>query len=286
MGSWGNGFYQDDSASDVRDTIAALAKLPVSGDRILEILLESWREGVELDDDGGPTFWLAVADQFERRGIACAKAFERALTAIESGADLRDQEGRGARATDLKQRAKMLEALAQRLRAPRRIRPRPTAKRPPPFVVEVGEVYAFPTMKGEGFNPWFRDWEQAHFKPDEWGALLVVARGRAFDWIPWCAISSLSVPPSRKPTLQDALSARLYSAKQGATICVPRRSHVQKMKMELLGRVDIDPKKAASVITEEYTPEFAATYGWTFVPQARSWVTTYKGGVPVSQLLA
>lgn len=286
MGSWGSGLYQDDAAADVRDTISTLAKLPVSGDRLLEILLKNWHEGVELDDDGGPTFWLAAADQFERRGIACPRAFERALTAIDTGADLRDQESRGAHARDLKQRAKMLSVLAQRLRSPRPVRPRPTAKKPPPFVVEVGELYSFPTMNGEGFNPWFRDWEQARFKPDGWGALLVVARGRVFDWMPWCAISSLSVPALRKPTLDDALRARLYSATQGATLCVPRRSHLRKMDMQLLGRVELDAKKAASVISDEHTPETAVTCGWSFVPQARAWVDTYKGGVAVSTLLA
>ena len=67
MGSWGLGLYQDDSASDLRSMIAILAKLPASGDGILQIILDNWNEPVGLGDDAGPTFWLVVADQFERR---------------------------------------------------------------------------------------------------------------------------------------------------------------------------------------------------------------------------
>jgi len=62
MGSWGIGLYQDDSAADVRDMISLLAKLPVSGDRLLEIILDNYQDNVGLNEDGGPTFWLVVAD--------------------------------------------------------------------------------------------------------------------------------------------------------------------------------------------------------------------------------
>ena len=58
MGTWGTGLYQDDGAKDLKNTIALLAKVPVSGDRLLEILLGSYKDGVKLTDDGGPTFWL------------------------------------------------------------------------------------------------------------------------------------------------------------------------------------------------------------------------------------
>jgi len=105
MGSWGSGLYQDDSAADLRNMIATLANLPATGDRILEIILDNWKEPVGLDADGGPTFWLVIADQFERRGIACSKVFEHALSAVDTGADLRDLEARGAEQRDLKKRA-------------------------------------------------------------------------------------------------------------------------------------------------------------------------------------
>ena len=288
MGDWGTGLYQDDTAADLKNTIGLLAKLPASGDRILEILLEQHREPVALDDDGGPTFWLVVADQFERRGIACARAFSEALTAIDGGADLRDLEARGATARDLKQRSKMLTALAQRLRAPRAARPRPKATKPPAFCVEAGEVFSFPTMRGKGFNPWHRDWEEAGFKPDGWGAMLVVACGRVFDWLPWCAVSSLTIDPTREPTLEDAAKARLvpYSRldpDHPAALGVPRETHLRKMGMRSLGKLDLDPKKASRVIVEDHTPEYAVACDWSFTVQL--WDGTFEGGIAVASLL-
>ncbi len=286
MGSWGAGLYQDDTALDLKNTIALLVQLPASGDRLLEILLDNHGEAVGLDDPGGPTFWLVLADQFERRGIACPRAFTQALTAIETGADLRDLESRDAGPTDLRRRAKILTALATRFRSPRPARPRPKGARLPPVVVEVGDVYRFPTMRGEGFNAFYPTWERAGFKPDGWGALLIVAHGRAFDWFPWCAAASLTVSASRPPSLDDAIRSRFISTKQGATLIVPRRTHMKKMQMELLGRLNLDPAKAASVIDRRYTPQYAVLCGWTFIPQARAWQGSPDGGVPVGQLLA
>jgi hypothetical protein len=280
------GLYQDDSAADLKSSIALLAALPASGERLLEILLESHREGVSFDDDGGPTFWLVVADQFERRGIACPKAFEQALAAIETGADLRDLEARGAGPGDLRKRAKILTELAERLRSPRPPRPRPKGTKPPPFVVEVGEVYRFPTSRGQSINPWYPSVKTPEFKPDGWGALLVVSRGRVFDWFPWCAAGSVTVAPERPPSLDDVLQAHLISNQEGATYCVPRRTHLKRMHMELLGRLSLDPARASAVISDEATPQFAVMAGWSFIAQARGWRGSSQDGVPVRELLA
>jgi hypothetical protein len=64
MGAWGPGLYQDDEAADLRNTISLLSKMPADGDRILEILVGNHPEPPAMDRDGGPTFWLVVADQF------------------------------------------------------------------------------------------------------------------------------------------------------------------------------------------------------------------------------
>ena len=294
MGAWGAGLYQDDVALDLKNTIALLAKMPVSGDRILEILLETHNEGVELTDDGGPTFWLVVADQFERRGIASRAAFKRALTAITSGADLRDQKEHDMDPTDLRKRSKMLDELAGRLRSPRPLRPRPTTRNPPPYVVEVGEVYSFPTMQRASFNAWFSNWEQEGFVPDGWGAMIVLARGRVFDWLPWCAFASVTVNPACVPTVDDVARARLLNA-DGASLCVPRSSHLKKMGMQLIGQLAVNPKQAAALVRTakremHETPELAVTAGWSFTGGARSWrqdASDANGkGVRVAELLA
>ena len=294
MGAWGPGLYEDDVAMDLKDSIALLARMPVSGDRILEILLETHTEGVKLTDDGGPTFWLVVADQFERRGIVSRVAFKKALTAITSGADLRDQKEHDMDPTDLRKRSKILTELAARLRSPRPPRPRPTTKTPPPFVVEVGEVYAFPTMQRKSFDPTSSSWEKAGFVPDGWGAMIVVARGRVFDWLPWCAIASVTVDPTRVATVEDVAGARLLN-KEGASLCVPRKPHLKKMGVQLIGHLPIDPKQAAALIRTARremhdTPEMAVTAGWSFSSGARAsrhdGSATSESGMPVSGLLA
>lgn len=286
MGSWGVGLYQDDVAADLRSTIALLSKLPEPGDRLLHIILEDHDGSTDLTSDGGPTFWLVLADQFERRGIRCAKVFEQALAAIDTGADLRDLQARGAGASDLKKRATIISALAARFRNPRPASSRPQGARPPSPVVEAGEVYRFPTMDDKAFNPWLPDWERGRFKPNGWGALLVIARGRVFDWFPWCAASSLTVDQTRPPSLTDALQSRFISKKQGGSYFLPRRSHAKKMGLELLGRVALDPGKAAAAVPQEYSPRHAVLCGWSFVSEARAWRGTAQDGIRVADLLA
>ena len=284
MGTWGTGLYSDDTAADLKNTIALLTQLPEGGDRLLEIVIEAYGDSVELTADGGAAFWLVVADQFDRKGIRCARAFEQARKAIASGADLRDLEARGMPAKDLKKRAAILDELDRRLQKPRPEKPRPKGGKPPDFVVDIGEVYAFPTMASQAFNAWYASWEQAKFVPDGWGAMLVIGRGRVFDWLPWCAVASLTVDPSREPSLDDAAGARVRT-EIGGTLCVPRRTHLNKMKMRLLGRLDLDPGKAAAIIADDPTPQYAVTAGWSFVSVVRGWKADRDPGVTVRSLL-
>jgi hypothetical protein len=284
MGTWGTGLYSDDTAADLKNSIALLTQLPVGGDRLLEILIETYAGSVELTDDGGPAFWLVVADQFERKGIRSARVTQQARAAIETGADLRDLEARGMPAKDLKKRAIILAELDRRLQSPRAEKARPKATKPPDFVVDLGEVYAFPTMRRQAFNAWYASWEQAKFVPDGWGAMIVLGRGRVFDWLPWCAVAALTVDPSREPSLDDAARARLCR-EDGAAICVPRRTHLTKMKMRLLGQLEIDPVKAAAAISTEHTPQYAVTAGWSFVSVLSGWEVGAAAGRPVADFV-
>ncbi len=40
------------------------------------------------DDEEHTTFWLVLADQFAKRGIACERVRDKALRIIDDGADL------------------------------------------------------------------------------------------------------------------------------------------------------------------------------------------------------
>ena len=287
MGSWGTSLYADDSAADLRNTIRALADMPVSGERLLEILLANYHDSVALEDSGGPTFWLVVADQFERRGIRCAEVFEKAKEIAAAGADHRDFESRGASPSDLRKRDAIVAELIERISHPRPERPRRQGKKPPPFVVEVGQIYSFPIMGKSGRNPWAKEGAMPWFKADGWGAMLIAFRLRVFDWVPVCGVASLTVEADHEPTLDDALASQVVGA---CSLCVPRRAHLKNMRANLLGEVDLDPAATAllmPVANEDepipMTPENAAVIGWSFQVHGRQ--SPGHGSTPVADLI-
>ena len=266
MGAWGVGLYQDDTAADLRDIISLIAKIPAEGDRLLKMLLETQGEH-ELTDDGGPTFWLVIADQFERRGIRSRMAFERALLAIDSGLDLKDLENRGEDAKGLSKRKSILDRLAQRIRSPRPERILPKNPRLPDAVVGTGDVYAFPTMAGLAFASYVsgaEDFDRRNFKQDGWGAVVVVDQGRAFDWLPWCALISVAVDPSKMPTIPDLFGAELlyHSQTKGATRCVPKRSELKDVPFQLIGKVELDKEAIESIMAKWPSAEESIQLGW------------------------
>lgn len=186
MGSWGPGLYDDDHAADLKNAIALLCKVPGEGAWLLEKLKAMHYHG-HSDDVDNTIFWLVVADQFERKGIACEEASVTALGIIASGLDLAHAQDLNADEKFLKKRGHVLEELAGRLRAPRAIRSKPRPAKAPDMVLATGEIYVFPTMKRRGWHPYRTD-RDGPFVPDGWGAMVVLATGRAFDWLPWCAL--------------------------------------------------------------------------------------------------
>ena len=242
MGTWGPALFDDDNACDLRETLALICKVPLPGDRLLDLLKEIY-VNCDPTEDEGALFWLVTADQFERRGIECQQVASTALSIIENGSDLLFAREKGAEEVFLKKRATVLKQLAKRLRSPRKFRPRVPPRKPPAMVVNTGEIYAFPTMNGHAWHP-YRVNLQGPFTPDGWGALVVLATGRAFDWLPWVALASLTVKPDRKPTLQDALRARLifHSQTNGAGLFIPQRSHGRRMGLEILGQTVLDER--------------------------------------------
>src|SRR5690606_20857074 len=110
MGTWGAALYDDDDASDLRNTIALLCKVPASGDELLSHL-KRVNGNCDPTDDDGALFWLVTADQFERRGIECKEASRTALAIIKSGKGLSNARARGADEKFLKKRKAVLEEL-------------------------------------------------------------------------------------------------------------------------------------------------------------------------------
>src|SRR5437660_2901864 len=140
MGAWGAGLYSSDMAADMRAVIKSALRLPVAEDRIVEILSDCEpRAAADPNNEDHTIFWLALADQFEKRGVAHAPTREKAIAIIDRGDDLAMMEKRGMKQADLRKRGARLAELRARLAAvPRASKPRATIKAPEPYVLEVG----------------------------------------------------------------------------------------------------------------------------------------------------
>src|SRR5256885_12040649 len=137
MGAWGAGLYSSDMAADMRAVIKSDLRLLFDEDRVVDILCDCERRAA--DDPSGEdhtTFWLVLADQFEKRGVAHAPTRAKAITIIDRGDDLMMMEKRGMKQADLRKRGARLAALRARLAAaPRASKPRATIKAPEPYIL-------------------------------------------------------------------------------------------------------------------------------------------------------
>lgn len=287
MGTWGASLYDDDIASDLKNTVALICKVPADGNRLLE-LLEQIQENTDPDDDDGSVFWLVVADQFEKRGINSKRAASIALRIIQSETDMAACKAKGADEKFLKARQKALLELATRLRQPRALKVKPKPQKPPPLVLSTGEVFAFPTMAGRAWHP-YRLPSAGAFIADGWSALVVLATGRAFEWLPWVALASLTVQPDTKPTFDEALDGQLIPHPQtnGAGRFVPKAAHVKGLQLELLGKIDLDPSLVAPHLSK-WKIEDAIAFDWSIAYGALTTTALVRGaaaGVVLRSLL-
>ena len=140
MGAWGAGLYSSDMAADMRAVIKSALRLPFDEDRIVDVLRDCERNAAsDPDSEDHTTFWLVLADQFEKRGVAHAPTREKAIAIIDRGDDLIMMEKLGMKQTDLRKRgAKLAELQARLAAAPRPLKPRATIKAPEPYVLEMG----------------------------------------------------------------------------------------------------------------------------------------------------
>jgi hypothetical protein len=278
MGTWGASLYDDDTASDLKTSVALICKVPAGGNRLLELLRQT-HTGIDPDDQegDGTLFWLVAADQFEKKGIACPEAAETALRIIDSGTSLAVCKANGADEKFLKARQKGLLELAARLRQPRPVKAPSKAGKLPPLVLETGQIYAFPTQAHRAWHPYRLD-SAGPFVPDGWGALVVLATGRAFEWLPWVALAALTVNPDIKPTLADALQGKLIPHPQtnGAARFAPKPAHAKGLGLSLLGAIELDHERVRPHLSK-WPVEKAIQYDWTIAYGALSSAIVGKG---------
>jgi hypothetical protein len=250
MGSWGTGLYSGDFAMDLRSTIAAVVHLPFDGDRLVEILSDSAAAAANNpNNEDHATFWLIVADQFVKRGIISNRAREKALEIIDSGSDLATLSKLGMNPRDLSKRQRMLADLRTRLTTnPEAAKLRPVLKKPQAFVMEVGEVFVYPTSGGDCINSYYASKDKIPgWKQDGWGAVVIVQRGRAFDFLVWYRPLTISYARGYKPSLAQLRAEPLWVLQRPGTCS---RVHFKRLELEKVGAVAIDADKLARIFPD------------------------------------
>jgi hypothetical protein len=201
------------------------------------------------NDQDHTTFWLVAADQLARRGVFCERVREKALGIIDSGSDIAMLSRLGMKPRDVKKRQRMLDDLGRHLTAASQVvKPRTVLKKPQPFLMETGEVFVFPTSGGECINSYFSSKEKIPgWSQNGWGAVIIVERGRAFDFLAWYRPLLISYARTNKPDLAQLRSEPLWVLKPPGT-CTP--THFKRLELERIGTVLIDGEKLARLFPE------------------------------------
>jgi hypothetical protein len=245
MGAWGIGLYSNDMAVDMRALVESALRLPFDEDRIVEIIREC--EPTAADDNQNEdhtTFWLVLADQFQKRGVVHVPTREKAIGIIDRGDDLAMMERLGMKPADLRKRGAKLVELRERLATHARpSKPRTTLKEPQPYVFEVGVLYACPVKGSAAINPYMgkKNHDGSQWVADGWRQFVVLERGRAFDYLAWYQPIVCKKPVKEKPRLEDA-SDDLWWELETPKTCSPHQFGV--MEIETLGPLPIDLDKA------------------------------------------
>jgi hypothetical protein len=145
MGAWGAGLWSDDTAYDVRAAYRNALEDGLSDEQATQKVLTGF--ATELaDEDAAPVVWLALAVSQHERGRLTPDVRERALTVIDTGADLRRWEHLGAR--ERGRRAAVLTRVRARLMSPQP--PRKPVRRRPRHVTTLkpGDILAYRAPSG------------------------------------------------------------------------------------------------------------------------------------------
>jgi len=260
MGVFGTGLYSGDFALDLRSAVGAVLRLPFDPDILVDVLSGTEPSAASNSrDEDHTTFWLVVADQFAKRGIACERARTKALAIIDTGADIAMLEKLGMKANDLRKRQRILDQLRARIGdAPTTKRPRAVMQKPQPLLMEIGDVLVYPTCGGENINPYLRSKAaNIHYtktgrepwKQDGWGAMVILDCGRAFDYLAWYRPAKLAEAAPEKPTLNSLRRAILWSVESPGTCS---RIHFRRMELQKIGVLPVDRQKATDLYPKRF----------------------------------
>src|SRR5262249_47042829 len=159
--------------------------------------------------------------QFEKRGIPCTLARDKAIHIIDSGADISLHAQLGMTASDLEKRRKMLHGIRQRILGQITAgKTRTVLKQPQEFLMDVGDLFVYPANDdGSCPNPYFAkgdpNWTQAG-----WSAAIIVDRGLTFDFLAWYRPLTITSVSLQKPTLNNLLAESTWILRRPGT-CSP-----------------------------------------------------------------
>ena len=249
VGVWGGGLYSDDFALDLRSTISAVSRLPFDDEALVDLLAESEPTAASNPaDEYYTTFWLVVAHQFAKRGIRSDRVRENALAIIDSAADVALREKLGASSSDVRKRQKMLAEIRALITAgvPKPA-PRSVLRKPQPLLMQVGDVFAYPTFDGRCRNPYFASkgndrlgTATPSWTCDSWAAVVIVDCGRAFGFLSWYRPLKILTATVHKPTLDDVRRVPLWRLAQAGTCSA---AHFKRMEFQKIGTLLIDEGK-------------------------------------------
>ena len=210
MGSWGTGLYQNDTAADVKSVFADLSRRPIDTDALVAQVFGTFDCAQEPTREEDVDIWLALADQLHLYALDHPSTMDRARRLITQGEDLATKRDLGMSPRDLAKREKVLADVLERWAAPH---PKPKKRKAPssvePFLLEVGDVWVFPSMQHSARPFHVKNADLSRFVPDGWAAFVVADRFHAHDHRA-CYLFMLALPEeSDRPTLEDVRAAPL-----------------------------------------------------------------------------
>lgn len=287
MGTWGIGLYSGDFAMDLRGAIRALARLPFDGDRLVQILCQGNPAAANNPNDEEHTrFWLVAADQFAKHGIVCDRLRHKAIEIIDSGSYLAMMEKLGMAPRDVNKQRKLLADLRARFdSAAPPSKPRSILKKAQQFIIEVGDVFVYPTAGGRCINSYAssKDKIPGGWVQDGWGAVIIVERGRAFEFLTWYRPLTIAQARTTKPLFARLEEEPLWVLRRPGT-CTP--VHFRRLELEKIGEVKIDPDKLANSFpslppgTREATDDISLTNSLNIGPHVPADLMPPPGHTP------
>ena len=145
--------------------------------------------------------------------------------------------------SELRQRERKLEQLAQKLAEPLPARRKQLSK-PQPLLMHTGDlVTVCVDAAGRCRNPYARDGDD-ELSLTHWSAFVVARAHLAFGYLAVYAILNLGYPLryDHRPSVEELMEATAWMSDLPGTCS---RAHFRRMGLEIAGRVPIDPAKLA-----------------------------------------